>query len=164
MTEVIHQLLGDIFSSVPQISDSDGCPACGKTYKTYNGLSRHIQSAHPGLATPTSSEAESSADLIKQHSNELLKILLLKRVMDHSISHGDGQTMLLVVKYMLLYFKALGCTKYAVASFEFVAQQQIFLSEKMATLVRQEQFVNNRGRSYTNMPVDLDVEHSNKFF
>ena len=34
----------------------------------------------------------------------------------------------------------------------------------MATLVRQERFVNNLGRAYTNIPIDLDVEHSNKFF
>lgn len=91
-------------------------------------------------------------------------MLLIKRLLDNSIKVGDGDTLSLVIKHMFVYFKELGATKYSIACFEFVAQQQIFLSEKMATLVRQERFVNNSGRKYTNIPIDLDVEHSNKHF
>ena len=164
MTELIQGLLKSIFTTTTHLPDSNDCPNCGKTYKSYRGLSAHVTSAHPGAMSTPQTANQNDQDQVFQHTKELLKMLLLKRLMDKSISLGDGTTLALVIKSMLPYFKELGCTKYSVATFEFIAQQQIFLSEKMATAVRQERFVNNRGRSYTNIPVDLDVEHANKDF
>ena len=43
----------------------------------------------------------------------------------NSIKVGDGDTLSLVIKHMFVYFKELGATKYSIACFEFVAQQQI---------------------------------------
>jgi anthranilate/para-aminobenzoate synthase component I len=65
---------------------------------------------------------------------------------------------------MLLYFKALGAHKYALACFEAIAQDQLFLSPKMRLLVAQERFVNNLGRADSNIPMDQDVEFANRNF
>lgn len=158
--------MSDVFTtSTTTLPASNSCPECGKPYKTYQGLSKHVNSAHPGsVCLSQTREADVSNDLLNQHTKELLKMLLTKRLMDNSIRLGDGTTLALVVKHMLLYFKELGCSKYSVAAFEFIAQQQIFLSEKMATAVRQDRFVNNKGHANTNIPIDLDLEHSNKEF
>lgn len=162
----ITELLLNIFdTSTSALPDNNCCPLCGKFYKSYRGLSAHVTSSHPGsLCLTQPPEADNADDPVCRHTKELLKMLLIKRLMDYSIRMGDGSTLALVIKHMLLYFKELGCTKYSVASFEFIAQQQIFLSERMAAAVRQDRFVNNKGRAYTNIPIDLDVEHSNKDF
>lgn len=103
-------------------------------------------------------------DTVFIHTLELLKMLLLKRCLDNSVKIGDGDTLTLLIKTMLPYFRALGCKKYALAAFEHTAQQQVFLSPKMKAIARQARFVNNLGRADSNLPMDLDVEHSNKFF
>lgn len=82
-------------------------------------------------------------------------MLLLKRCLDNAIAHGDGNTLGTIIKHIFLYFRALGANNYAILCFEFIAQQQIFLSEKMNALVRQERFVNNAGGESRNLPVDL---------
>lgn len=105
-----------------------------------------------------------SADNIHGHAFELMKMLLLKRLLDNTVKTGDGDILSIIVKHMMPYFKALHCTKYAIACFEFTAQQEYMLSEKMKVLVRQERFVNHLGRAETNKPMDLDLEHSNKHF
>lgn len=165
----MDKLIEDIFVVHESPIPSGCCHLCTKStreYKTAKGLQNHIKNNHPGASTISidDRDANSSNTIIFNHSVELLKMLLIKRILDNAIKRGDGQTLSLLLKHMLLYFKQLGCTKYTIACFEFVAQQQIFLSEKMATLVRQDRFVNNRGGARNNIPVDLDVEHSNLFF
>ena len=166
MRSEIKQLLSSLYTgSTPTLPDTNSCPHCQKQYKSYQGLSTHVKSSHPGsLCLTQGQQAQVHGDKVNSHAKELLKMLLIKRVMDNAIRLGDGTTLALVIKHMLIYFKQLGCTKYSVAAFEFVAQQQIFLSDRMATAVRQDRFVNNQGRTYTNIPIDLDVEHSNKDF
>lgn len=103
-------------------------------------------------------------DMVAGYSRGLLKMLMLKRHLDCAIKAGDGEGVLLSLKFMLLYFKVLGNTKYALACFEAIAQNQFFLSEKMKVLVLQECFVNNLGRPLSNIPMDQDVEFQNKQF
>ena len=137
------------------------CPVCQKTeYKTHNGLKRHMNKYHPGMQTSESNNDSSTSSLFN-HTIELMKMLLIKRVLDNAISVGDGETLSIVIKHMLLYFYKLGASNYAICCFEYTAQQQIFLSPLMALLVRQERFVNNHGGARRNVPIDLDVEHSN---
>lgn len=65
---------------------------------------------------------------------------------------------------MMLYYHQFGYRNYALACFEHVAHCQLLLSERMKALITQECFVNNRGKSDTNLAMDLDLEHSNHFF
>ena len=100
-----------------------------------------------------------------QHTKLLLRLLIIKQAMDISIHNGDGEILTLIMKQMmLLYFKEAGNTKYALACFEHVAMIQYCLSPYMKELVVHECFVNNLGRRDTNLPMDLDQEHQNKFF
>lgn len=91
-------------------------------------------------------------------------MLLLKRSLDHAIKSADGELLSVLMKHMMLYFRQFGYKNYALACLEHIAQMEIFLSDQARELVQQECFVNNRGRAMTNMPMDLDLEHSNKFF
>lgn len=164
METEFSNLIEILLSPQPDIPDANKCPFCSHPtdYKTTAGLHNHIETKHPGAVLPTTEHPDFS--VLYGHTRELLKMLIVKRMLDNSIRYGDGTSLALIIKYMLLFFRQLGCTKYAIAAFEFVAQQQIFLSEKMKTLVRQDRFVNNAGRRNSCLPVDLDVEHSNKDF
>lgn len=138
----------------------DQCPMCGKVFKRPARMAAHLSSTHPGSQMPDDDRRD--ADTVHGHTTELLRMLLVKRLLDNAIKAGDGDTLALLIKFMTMYFKALKCPKYALACFEFTAQQELFLSEKMKVLVRQERFVNHQGRFNTNMAMDLD--HSNKLF
>ena len=140
---------------------SDNFSLCGAHYKSYVALKKHIISAHPGSMAI---EGHTVTDTVHGHTSELIKFLLLKRCLDWTMKMGHGDYLSLLMKHFMLYFRQLGCTKYALACFEHVAQQQLFLSERMKVLIRQECFVNNLGRRDSNMPMDLDLEHSNKVF
>lgn len=166
MKQELQKLVTDLFTPARTVPDNSRCPACtsSREYKTAVGLRNHISSKHPGLQLEALGNDTVAISEVYSHTIELLRMLILKRMLDHSIDMGDGNTIAKLIKFMMLYFTQLHCTKYALASFQFCAQQQIFLSPRMATLVRQERFVNNLGKQNTNIPVDLDVEHSNKFF
>ena len=141
------------------------CPFCTvNPYATYNGLKNHLENKHPG-ATLTHEEAPTKEqDQVCQYNTELVKMLLLKRHLDKSIKLGDGENVMLNIKFMHLYFKSLHVPKYALACFEALAQNMYLLSPKMKVLVMQERFVNNLGRSDSNIPMDQDVEFANRNF
>lgn len=65
-------------------------------------------------------------------------------------------------KFLYLYFKNSQRPKYAYGSLETWCQANYLLSERYASDLVWNRFVNNQGKSDTNMPVDLDVEHLNK--
>lgn len=146
-----------------RVLPSDKCPVCHKQYVNHNTLKKHIIDKHPGTFILEGEEA-GSQDSVVAHTHQLLKVLLLKRCLDNAIKSADGAFITTIMKHMMLYFRKFGYKNYALACLEHVAQCQLFLSEQATELVQQECFVNNRGRAMTNMPMDLDLEHSNKFF
>lgn len=107
---------------------------------------------------------DENVDLLYNYTHQLLKALLIKRAMDWAIKTGNGDVLTLLMKVMILYYREGGYKNYALACFEHIAQVQLFLSERNRELIRYDCFVNHRGKSNTNMAMDLDLEHSNKFF
>ena len=82
-----------------------------------------------------------------------------------AIAEGDGTRIMRQYKYLLLYCKADGChsTKYALECL-----YQFFLIYALLSPRDSERFtwnrsVNNHNKKGTNIPLDLDVEHSNNF-
>lgn len=159
---IVPDMLNKIFSPMNNLPDGS-CHICRKHFQTYQGLEAHVKRDHIGADT-SPIVSPSTTDEVYLHTQELLKMLLLKRLLDISIKAGDGETLSLLTKHFMLYFKALGASKYGLAMFEYTAQQLYFLSPKMKLALKQERFVNNQGHLHSNIPMDLELEHSNKFF
>jgi len=83
-----------------------------------------------------------------------------------AVGEGDGMRIMRQYKYIMLYCKADGShsTKYALE-----CRYQFFLVFSLLSPRDSERFiwnrsVNNACRKGTNIPLDLDVEHSNNFY
>lgn len=151
--------------SVNMALPSDLCPKCGKRYKNYRTLKSHITTKHPDYNVNIDEVAlPPESDLVNNHTLQLLRVLLIKRSLDFAIQSGNGETLSLIMKHMILYYRQLGYTNYALACLEHVAQCNIFLSPRLSTLIKHECFVNNAGKKNRNMAMDMDVEHQVRFF
>ena len=159
---LLRAFLEDIFRQDVQQLPSNQCSVCSKTYKNYSRLKTHLLKKHNIEAEQPM--ATSCIDVVAGHARQLIKVLLLKRHLDQAISHGDGEGVFLTIKFLMLYFKALGHTNYAVACFEMIGQVNIMCSEKMRTAIIHERFVNNHGGLDRNVPMDQDCEFQNKAF
>ena len=159
--ETIETFLKSIFcTSHPKLPGLT-CKQCGKSFKSAERLKNHELKRHRGVADD---DCSPNRDQVLQHTQLLLKLLLLKKNLDDAISYGDGERLLLCVKHMYLYFKCNNNYKYSLACFELLAQIKYFVSEKMAVCLTQDRFINMRGAVDSNYPADLLVEHSNKTF
>ena len=141
---------------------TDSCPICNKKYVNYRTLKMHITTKHAEMCL-VEGESETS-DITLNYSHQLLKVLLIKRCLDYAIQSGNGKHVSLLMKHMILYYRQLGYTNYALACFEHVAQCQLFLSDRLRELIIYDCFVNNTGKKLQNKAMDLDLEHRNKFF
>ena len=162
--KVAEEFLSELFCNKTCMTfPSNRCPICDKSYKNYRNLKGHMIKIHSEVFAVEGKLAETD-DVVVNHTHQLLKLLLLKRALDYSIKTANGNTLSLLMKHMTLYFHLLGYKNYALACFEHVAQCQLFLSERMRELIKHECFVNNVGKKDSNMAMDLDLEHRNKFF
>ena len=137
------------------------CPLCGKTFK---GLRQHMMKSHEVDTRPVVPSATDQRDCVHEYWTQLIRLLLIRSALTAAVHAGDGDVLCRVIKYLHLYFRRLGYPKYALATFEYVAQVQLFLSPQQRETLMYERFVNRQGRPGCNMPFDLDVEHSNKVF
>ena len=161
----LTELLEDLFRSTPAPLPDNQCAICHQKYKTYSALKNHVAQKHPDIdISMASTGSDTPDDKLATYSRELIKMLLLKRHLDRAVKAGDGDRVLLSVKFMYFYFIALGHKKYALACFEMLCQQELFLSDKMKTLILHERFVNNSGRANGNVPMDMDLEFCNRQF
>ena len=111
-------------------------------------------------ATPAA-EGNISPDDYAAYAYALSTLLLIRRILNTAIDHGDGDVVALVVKVLYPMFKANGMKHYAIMCLEMIAQISV-LPEKLALMVKQERFFNKHGGISSNIPLDLMVEHDNK--
>jgi hypothetical protein len=144
------------------------CEICGHMYKHAKTLNKHRLEIHQVQDsiiehTATTSKAEKE-DHILNYSKNSLTLGLLKMNHDDAIRMGDGERILRLDKVFYLFYKTLGCTKYAYGILETLLQTQVLLSERDAHRLIWNRTVNNAGKRDTNLPNDLDLEHCNKVF
>lgn len=162
--EAAMALLGEIFASRRAIKlPAEHCPLCNKMFKSFKTLKDHISVKHPEQCI-IEEHSNEKTDFVLKHTQQLLNVLLIKRCLDYAIKSGNGEHVSLLMKHMVIFYRQLGYRHYALACLEHVAMCQLFLSDRCKEMVMHECFVNNQGRRNTNMAMDLDLEHSNKFF
>ena len=142
------------------------CPyKCGKQYKTLNGLMKHIRTKHgPDTEVPPQDQPQDHerADQLYNYSRTALSLSLLAWDFHDATQLADGERVVRLYKYLMLYFKASDKTKYSYHSLRLLAQLKCFLTERKAHELTHNRFVNNKGGIRNNHPCDLDMEFRNR--
>ena len=153
-------------------SNSPQCRYCNKLYKQAAALRRHeaLQHLHfdplynTNNSKPTTTCSDSHQDGIFNYTKIFLTLGLLRMNHNDAIHLGDGERIMRVDNFMLLYYKATHCTKDAYGILETMAQSKILLTDRLAHQLIWNRTVNHRGEADSNHPNDLDLEHCNKVF
>ena len=88
--------------------------------------------------------------------------VLLQQMID-TVHEGDGERLLVNMKYLLLMFKAKSnYSKYAIEGMRFITQVKCNLSQQLATRVTYGRFVNTARKKGRNLETDLAMEHTIK--
>lgn len=154
-------------------------PGCSKTFK-HNGKSRtkHEQSHNPPVSVtytnihcsdadrtkPTTASPQTVDDIFNYNTALLSEGLFFLNFLD-SVSEGDGERIMRNYKYLMLLCKADGShsTKYALECLYQLLLVNGVMSEKDAEVFIWNRSVNNHGGMGMNIPLDLEVEHSNNY-
>ena len=86
---------------------------------------------------------------------------LLIRNADDVVREGDGERIIRCWRFFLLYYKAFGHHKYAIAAFRLIANVTAVLTEQQAHQLTWNRFVSNRGGKGHNMSNDFRLENWN---
>ena len=162
---VMHQI-PELDTAAPTSNDLV-CQFCGKRYKRQAYLHKHEREKHgqPGPSDlDTQQTVSQKEDKVFNYTHNLLVLLLLRENHNDAIRLGDGERVVRLYKFYTLFFKISKCPKYALATLELQAQLNCLLTPRMAYSLTWNRFVNHKGQVDSNHPMDLDLEHDNKYF
>ena len=114
--------------------------------------------------TPAISTAlvQITPDGILNYSSVVLNDGLLLLELRDAIREGDSVRVIRCWKFMLLYWRHAGHTKYCLEAFQLLACVNATAISRIAHEVTWCRFVNSRGGAGNNIPVDLYMEHINR--
>ena len=135
------------------------CPMCQKDLKQMEAMRKHIKQEHERDAT-----IEDCHDAVYAYSCATLSMCMLAMEFDDGRQLGDGARLIRTMKYMLLYFRSTGKTKYALQILRHLAQVKCFLTPQEAEHAIWDRFVNTKGRPDSNKELDRLIEHKNRIF
>ena len=98
---------------------------------------------------------------ISNYACSFLADLLFVEEMVDAVHEGDGDRMMTVTKYLLLYFRSTGHRNYALECINTIAQVRSLLSECNAYCLKWCRFVNRTGKPGRNHSCDLGMQLSN---
>ena len=152
-------------SRVVQVSNAMECRFCGKKYVQKTAPQNHEKNKHDFTVenSGNSNNGNAPENRVYNYTHTAL-VLLLLRLNHDAIRLADGERIRRLYKLFCLYFKTSKCPKYAYAMLHYQAQVNCLLSPRLAHSLVWNRFVNTKGLSDTNYPMDLYVEHDNETF
>lgn len=164
ITEIIDECL-DMFviHNGPELANPVmlSCHHCSKSYKTTQGLKNHIRSKHSDQQTETPTTTQDQ-DAVFNYSCGALSLCLIARDFSDARKHGDGERIIRLYKFLMLYFKLAGKTKYAYYSLHLLAQTHCLLSPRLSHQLIWNRFVNISGAVNSNIEMDREMEFHNR--
>ena len=121
-----------------------------------------IASRHQSTQQASADVHEKAPDGVFKYASAVLNDGLLLLELRDAIHEGDGERILRCWRFMLLYFRATGHTKYALEAFNLMAAVKATASSRIAKQITWSRTVNTRGKKGQNIPVDLFMEHLNR--
>ena len=105
---------------------------------------------------------QKAPDGVFNYSSALLNDGLLLLELRDSIRQADGPRVLRCWKFMLLYWRYAGHTKYSLEVIHLLGAVKATATPCLAHEITWCRFVNSRGGSRNNIPVDLYMDHLNR--
>ena len=101
-------------------------------------------------------------DQVLNYACEVLSLGLLWLNYLDAVREGDGNRVMAMWKFLLIFFKKTGRRQYAKEAAIMLIQYHFLLSDRKAAELKYSRFVNTQGREGCNMPCDLFMEHLNR--
>lgn len=102
-------------------------------------------------------------DKVMNYGLCVIEFAVLVMQMIDTVHEGDGDRLIVIIKYLLLMFKAKSnYSKYAIETMRFITQVKCTLTEQMAARVTHGRFANPSGKPGHNMETDIAMEHTIK--
>ena len=137
------------------------CPYCEKEYKAIETLHKHIKEKHSCFKEVKSKDA--SEDYLQNYSRNALALVYLTKNFIDARRHADGDRIICLHKYLLLHFKADNRKKYSYQTLHLLAQVKVLLPPALQHELIWKRSVNNKGFPDTNIELDRELEHRNKY-
>ena len=133
------------------------CSFCGKSYKKIKSLTNHLHSVHQGEKIIV------YEDYLQNYSKNALALCYIVKNFQDARKHGDGDRVIRLYKFLLIYFKIDGRTKYAYQSLHLFTQISHLLPPALAFELKWNRFVNTQRKVDTNVQLDRHLEYLNKY-
>ena len=114
--------------------------------------------------TKTTSDKISDNDGVVNYCKNALGLCYLAKDFVDARKRGDGERICRLYKYLLLYYKLDGRTKYSYQTIHMLAQINFLLPPGLAHELKWNRFVNNNGYPDSNIELDRELEHRNEYF
>ena len=122
------------------------CPYCDKTFKMMDAMRKHAKTKH------TADDAIiNNHDGVFDYSCATLSMCLIALDFTDARQVGDGERLIRLMKYMLLYLRSTGKSKYAYQVLRHLAQVKCFLNPQEAANVIWNRFINTKGKPTSNL-------------
>jgi len=163
--ELMGKILDDLVNSyvIPEIPKDDEtaksaykCPYCKCSFKRMKSLQTHIKSH-------SVKKCSLKDDGVLNYSRNALALCYIAKNFVDARKHGDGERILRLYKFMLLYYKVDGRTKYAYQTLHLLSQVSFLLPPALAHELKWNRFVNTKGGLDKNVELDRHLEHQNKY-
>ena len=132
------------------------CPVCKKVFKKVKNVRKHMK--EQGHLSPAS-----GFDFTLNYSRSALALCFLAKNLIDARKRADGERMIRLYKYCLLYFKLDGRNKYSGQILHLLAQVNYLLPPAMAHELIWNRFTNTNGYANSNVELDRELEHRNKY-
>ena len=133
LEEIIDQYAIPSIDEMKLDSSVLSCPSCTKTYTTQRGLKTHMKNVHSGIQQPAQQTKGLSQqkDALTNYSTAL-SLGMLAYDFNDARQMGDGDRIIRLHKFLLLYFKAAKKPKYSYQVLRLLGQINCFLSPRLA--------------------------------
>lgn len=119
---------------------------------------------NPNPSSVQQTECNTLEDHVTNYASLVIGFGLMAANFHDAWREGDGGRLLRCWKFLLLYFRGNGRTKYAVEAFRLIAQTSALLSPRKAHQLIWNRTCNPRGGLGNNIPLDLQTEFLNRVF
>ena len=102
-------------------------------------------------------------DTVMNYANEVFSLGLFLQEFIDAVHEGDGGRILRCWKFMLLLFKGSNKTEYSIEAFNLLSQYHFIFSAWLSKQLLWSRTVNVHGQAGKNIPMDLHMEHMNRF-
>ncbi len=163
----VHQKLGQLVDryAIPDDSECSSkhkCPLCSQEYASVGNVKKHIEKDH-GPGKVTEADVPSNEDGVYNYSCNMLSLCLIALNFTDARQMADGERLMMLIRYMLLFFKITGKRNYAFHSLRLLAQVNVLLSPRQAYNLVHNRFVNtHKNNPKSNIEVDRVNEHYNR--